>query len=184
MTTDKEIISIWNKLPINTKQSEAAIRLWRMAEKQHKYDKPTIEEIARLEKEAYARGMREACVDCTAFQDGIKKGQAEIIGELTNIEFCRELHSEYEKAKALPMEWYKEHALQVAMRRTLAKAVDVIKALESAEAKETKPEKPKKSYGAYHSNKACEKTSAVNCVACDCSCHNKETKPEKKKKVI
>jgi hypothetical protein len=43
---------------------------------------------------------------------------------------------------------------------------------------ETKPEKPKKSYGAYHSNKACEKTSAVNCVACDCSCHNKETKPE------
>jgi hypothetical protein len=65
-------------------------------------------------------------------QEAYKKGQAEIIGELTNIEFCRELHSEYEKAKAPPMEWYKEHALQVAMRRTLAKAVDVIKASESA----------------------------------------------------
>jgi hypothetical protein len=56
--------------------------------RKHNYDKPTIEEIARLEKEAYAKGKAEAHSEMyeMGLKDGEKLGQANLI-EILRVRF-------------------------------------------------------------------------------------------------
>jgi len=242
---DEEIVKLWGSIggEIHIKE---AIRLYRMAElntKQAVIDRQLPEnfqkeiEQARADErekcnwahnEAYAKGKAECQatyanledVYKTQFQEGYKKGQADLLDKLEKdqvevwhnkcgwdmtplinwIELQRRKASESLGAKGNEVATHlsarrraklsSKHGGLPANPKNACKHKNIESEIsngdvawncqdcgESHNWEETKPEKPKypikKSYSILHSNKSCGITHAINCVVCDCSCHDK-----------